>query len=176
MKNILFSLLALSSFAVGALDPQLMVGKDKLVLNGTGFRTATIFKVRVYEAGLYLPQKSKTPLEILPQYPKKVALVFLRDVDKEDIAKAWDSGFTKNCEKECDKQIPALEKLKSLLVSVKEKDKLAYTLWKDKVELFLNDKKLGEVQQSSFSDNLLLTWLGKEPPNEELKTGLLGIK
>ena len=44
------------------LPDQLQVSGKTLQLNGLGLREATIFKVRVYVAGLYLEQKSTDSL------------------------------------------------------------------------------------------------------------------
>jgi hypothetical protein len=44
------------------------------------------------------------------------------------------------------------------------------------VELFVGGQKQGSVDGKDFSKPLLRIWLGKNPPNEGLKKGLLGIK
>ncbi len=158
-----------------AVESQVTVGNEKLVLNGKGLRTA-IFGIKVYEGALYTKAKSSDVQTVLKSFPRKVELTFLRDVDKEDVQKALAKSFPKNCEVNCETQTNALNKLKEAMVEVKEKDKLEYLLFADKVQLFHNGKKLVEVAQKDFSNNLTLTWIGKEPPTEDLKQGLLGLQ
>src|SRR5262245_9527212 len=68
-----------------------------LVLNGMGVREATVFNVNVYGAGLYLDSKSRAPDEIIESaQDKRLDLVFVRDVDRDDITEAWTKGFKKN--------------------------------------------------------------------------------
>src|SRR3954447_26070193 len=59
----------------------LHVRDQDLVLNGLGLREATVFKVDVYVAGLYVTQKTSDPAAILqPDKAKAMHLVFVHDV------------------------------------------------------------------------------------------------
>jgi hypothetical protein len=49
----------------GAID----LNGRRLVLNGSGKRTASAFQVVVYVAGLYLPERSRDPTRILAMHP-----------------------------------------------------------------------------------------------------------
>src|SRR5215831_7712851 len=60
------------------------VGSKPLVLNGMGLRTK--YMVKVYVAGLYVPQKSSDPAAILKaDLPKRVVMHFVRDVSKSQL-------------------------------------------------------------------------------------------
>jgi hypothetical protein len=145
-----------------------------LELNGTGLRTATFFQVRVYAAGLYLTQKSPDSATILKSSePKVLRMVFLRDVDGKDIAKAWDDSFPKNCKKDCETFQPLIAKLKASTPSVKKGDSMVYRFTQDEVELLLNDKPIVSLKSPGFPNTLLSTWIGEHPPTEALRDGLL---
>jgi hypothetical protein len=71
---------AAECIGVSAPDSTKVANAD-LVLNGLGIRKATFLKVKVYVAGLYLPQKSTDPAQILSaNAPWQLSLHFVRDV------------------------------------------------------------------------------------------------
>ncbi len=74
---------------------------QSLVLNGLGVREATIFKVDVYVAGLYLRQRSSDPSQILKTDESKVLdMVFVHDVSRDQMVDAWREGFEKKAGRE----------------------------------------------------------------------------
>jgi Chalcone isomerase-like len=76
---------------------QMQVDGSSLVLNGTGLRQATAFKVNVYVAALYVGKTSTEPNAILEStIPKELILQFVRDVSAADLSKGWNEGFEKN--------------------------------------------------------------------------------
>ena len=173
---ILFSTLGRAALVEGVtFADSVSVGKDQLKLNGAGLRTATIFKVNVYAAGLYLKTKtSDDKTAVTASTPKQLQLEFLRNVEASSIREAFDKGFKDNCESECDGLPPLIEKLKSLMSDVKTGDRLTYTFRGDTVEIALNGTKKGEISGKGFAEALLSTWIGKAPPTTKLKEGLLG--
>ncbi|MBC7690279.1 MAG: chalcone isomerase family protein [Methylotenera sp.] len=177
----LLSLLSMNAHAArieGVEFPeQLKVESKNLVLNGVGLRSATLFNVKVYAGALYVETKSKNEAEIIdsPQI-KDVKMVFLRDVKKDQLNEAWEKGIHKACVKGCPQLEEPLAQLKAMMVSVKPKDTMEFTIFPAKVEVKVNDQKAGEISNANFSKMLLATWIGREPPTEELKAGLLGKK
>ncbi len=156
-------------------DDKVILGKETLVLNGVGLRTATLFKVKVYGAALYLREKVSTEAEALgAPYPKQLQMEFVREVEGGDIGKAWDASFEENCETACERHKENIGKLKSLMVTVKPGDRMVYTFLERSVELAFNGAKKGELTGEGFPAVLLSTWIGKHPPTEALKMGLLG--
>ncbi len=141
---------------------------QNLVLNGLGIRLATWFNVKVYVAGLYIEKKSSNPDEIFNfKSPKYISLKFLRDVDKDSINGAWEESID-------DKFKTQKEKLKALMQDIKEKQELAFGVLKEKVVIKLDNKILGEISGAEFSRAILNIYIGPKPPNEELKSGMLG--
>ena len=154
---------------------QTMVAGKQLVLNGQGTRKATIFKVKVYVAGLYLEAKTNAADAILAsKQTKRLDMHFVHDVDKEKLGKAFLEGKEKNCKAGCEALAPAYDKLVSYMSDVKPGDSMAFTFLADKVEVEVKGQKLPAIDGAQFSSTFLMTWLGPNPPNEELKEGLLG--
>ena len=78
-------------------DTNKVGGKD-LKLNGAGMRTKLVIKV--YAAGLYLPEKSKNVADILKmEGPRRMTLVMARDISSQDLAKAFMDGINENLDK-----------------------------------------------------------------------------
>lgn len=148
-----------------------------LSLNGLGTRKATIFGFKVYVAGLYLTQPSKDPKIILQDNvpERRLVMKFVRDVDREDMAKAWQEGFEKN-NSSSEQLHPILMQMLQHTVSVKSGDTVSLTVNQSRVALLFNDREQFTVINPAFGTALLRIWLGESPPNSALKEGLLGIE
>ena len=153
------------------------VGEQELVLNGLGLRTATWFNVEVYVGALYLPEKSSSPDEILAmEGPKRIQLYMVRDVDRESLTDAWKEGFKENSPKQeydaIEDQIPEFN---ALFSNVKDGDVMTLDYVPGEgTTLLLNDKPKGTIPGADFNTAMLRIWLGPNPPNDDLKDGMLG--
>ena len=84
---------------------------SKLQLNGAGVRYRAVFKV--YAAGLYVGKKVGTPEEVFAAAgPKRMSITLLRDVDSNELGKAFTKGFEENSSKsKMSKLVPGLIKM-----------------------------------------------------------------
>lgn len=171
---LLTSLPAFSAELHGVTLPDSVKVNDKtLSLNGLGTRIKYVFKV--YVAGLYLDQKSSDSRAILDSSgPKRLDMQFLRDVDVESIQKAWREGVEKNCEADCKALEGPVQTLNSYMEAMKERDKMGFVFLPTGVEVHVKGQLKGTVP--GLSKNLLAVFIGKNPPNKELRDGLLNIK
>jgi hypothetical protein len=155
---------------------QATVDGTALTLNGLGLRQATMLKVSVYVAALYVPRTATDPAALLgANAPYQLILQFVRNVGASDLTKAWDEGF----EKSAGAQLPALKDrvatFNSWMADVKTGDKLTFTFKPGVgVQVDVNGTAKGTVKGDDFGRALLGIWLGAEPPNPEIKAGLLG--
>src|SRR5215470_6651621 len=106
---------------------QAQVEGANLTLNGLGLRLATMLKVKVYVAALYVGKTSNDPAAILgASGPTELVLQFVRDVGADDLRKGWEEGFEKNAKG----QLPALKdriaKLNGWMTDVKSGQKLTF--------------------------------------------------
>src|SRR4249920_1158056 len=70
---------------------QLQVDGRSLTLNGLGLRQATLLKVNVYVAALYVTKPSADAnLLLVSSSPKQLILHFLRNVSAVELNKAWE--------------------------------------------------------------------------------------
>jgi hypothetical protein len=188
MKRNLLCLLASLTMALGAgvahgkncngvsFPEQVQSEGAALKLNGLGLRQATIFKVNVYVAALYVAQTSTDPNAILKSSaPKELVLHFVRDVGRADLNKGWQEGFENNAQS----QLPALkeriEAFKGLMADVKTGERLRLVHKPGAgVQVDVNKAVKGTIKGDDFAHALFSIWLGSNPPNTELKAGLLG--
>ena len=159
-------------------DSAKVAGKD-LKLNGLGLRTKLVFKV--YAAGLYLPEKSKSVADILKQEgPRRVTLVMMRDLSSEDFSAAFMDGLNDNVDKaEKSKLASQLSKMSAMFASMqglKKGDVLTLDWVPGSGSVYtLNGKAIGDtIPDLAYYNTMLRIWLGDNPVDSSLKSALLG--
>jgi hypothetical protein len=146
-----------------------------LKLNGLGVRKATLLKINVYVAALYVANPSSDPNAILgSKAPIKLILHFVRDVDAADISNGFDEGFAKSAKG----QLPALQQriamLEGWMSDLRTGQQMTFTSRPGVgVQVNVSGTEKGTVSGDDFAKAFLSIWLGN-PPNPEIKAGLLG--
>jgi hypothetical protein len=159
-----------------AFPEHLQVSGNDLALNGLGMRKATFLKVNVYVGALYVARPSHDPLPLIdPGSPAELILHFVRNVGVGDLRDAWKEGF----EKVAKDQLPALgariATLNSWMSSMETGQRLTFTrLPGAGIQVDVNGVVKGTIPGDDFARALMTIWLGPNPPNPELKSGLLG--
>ncbi len=152
---------------------------SKLQLNGAGVRYRAVFKV--YAAGLYLSKKAGTAEEVFAAPgPKRMSITLLREVDANDLGKAFTKGFEENSPKaEMSKLIPGLIKMGQIFSD--QKKMVAgenFTIdWIPGIGTVISvkGKQQGEpFKEPEFYAALMRIWLGNSPADDKLKDALLG--
>ena len=159
-------------------DTAKVAGKD-LKLNGAGMRTK--FVIKVYAAGLYLPEKKTSVADILKQEgPRRVTLQMARDISSDNFGQAFMDGLNENTDKAEKQRIVAqIGKMGELFASVDglKKGDVLHLDWipGTGTQCELNGKKLGEpIPDINFYNAILRIWLGDKPVDRSLKPALLG--
>jgi hypothetical protein len=159
---------------VSLADTRVVDGKQML-LNGIGLRTFSIFRVRIYVAGLYLEHRSNDPVAILHSSEMKLLDIrFLRDVDAENARKAWQDGFENNCKAPCHLDPDDVQRFLSAVPSVHRGDEATFLFSATGANLTLNGRPAGSIVNPHFANAMLATFIGPEPPTPRLKRELLG--
>ena len=155
---------------------RLQVDGATLALNGLGLRQATVFKVNVYVGALYVAKTSSDPNALLQSNtPSELVLEFVRSVGADDLRKGWSEGFEKNAKG----QLPALEDriamLNGWMADVKTGERLTFVHKPGTgLQVDVNGATKGTIKGDDFAKAFLSIWLGSEPPNPEIKAGMLG--
>jgi hypothetical protein len=152
------------------------LGGKTLRLNGMGLREATMLKVDVYVAGLYLEHVSSDPSKIVASNElKMITLRFKRGVDHDDIVKAWREGFERNATVPVETLKPMIAQLDSWMPSFHKGDTLTFIAMPGRgVAVDINGARKGVLGDDNFARSLVAIWLGPRPPTGSLKSGLLG--
>jgi hypothetical protein len=147
-----------------------------LVRNGVGVREATFLKVDVYVAGLYVPHKTRSVEEVLKQdVPKRIVLHFVRDVSREEMGDALNDALRKNVGDEFGSAHRHLQRFIDKLPPLRKGTQLSLGYRPNHgVELTVDGKTLGTETDDHFANLVFKAWLGPQPPDQGLKTGLLG--
>jgi hypothetical protein len=155
---------------------QSQVEGTAVVLNGLGMRQATAFKVNVYVAALYVPKASTDASAILgSNSPFELILQFVRNVDGSDMAKAWDEGFAKNAKDQLAAYKERIAMLSGWMTDVKSGQRMTFTFKPGTgLQVNVNGAVKGTIKGDDFAKTFLSIWLGADPPNPEIKAGLLG--
>lgn len=159
-------------------DTQELQG-SKLQLNGAGVRYKAIFKV--YTAGLYVGKKVATPEELFAAPgPKRISITLLRDIDSNELGKAFTKGFEENSPKnEMSKLIPGLIKMGQIF-SDQKKLLTGENFTIDWIPgtgtiISVKGKAQGEpFKEPEFYAALMRIWVGPNPADFKLKDALLG--
>ncbi len=146
-----------------------------LVLNGIGLRTASIFHVKIYVAGLYLEQRSPDGEAIIRSPGRKLLVIrFLRDISAADGRTAWTEGFEGNCHPPCQLQHSHVDRFLAAVPPVRAGDVARLMFSGGHLQVTINGQPVGMVDDHAFARVILATFIGRVPPTEELKRGLLG--
>lgn len=171
MKYFLCLILSFSLFTKelnGIIYPDtLSYNSNEYVLNGLGQRLATWFNVKVYVAALYVQEKSTESSKLLNSSSDKIIkLKFQRFVKSTDMIKALNTAMKTNKD--------GKDKLNKLVQDIEKDQEVVYYLTKDKIEVSYNGTSAGSVNVQGIDRDFLNVFIGDNPPNEELKAGLLG--
>jgi hypothetical protein len=153
-----------------------MVANRQVVLNGMGLREATILKIDVYVAGLYVEHPSSNPATLIgSDQAKLLVLRFVRGVDRGDIVDAWNKGFENNATVPVARLRPLIDRLNAWMPAFEDGDMLAFAYVPGEgVTVSVNGERKGTIEGDDFARSLFSIWLGPRPPTTALKKGLLG--
>jgi hypothetical protein len=160
------------------LDDPVDLHGTKLQLNGAGVRYKAVFKV--YVAGLYLGKKAATPEEVYAAPgPKRLSITLLREIDSNELGKAFTKGFEENTPKgEMSRLIPGLIRMGQIFADQKkllpgENFTIDWIPGTGTV-LTVKGKQQGEpFREIEFFNALMRIWLGPQPADWKLKEALL---
>ena len=182
-----FILLAISVFTLNMATAQTQVGEvtlpntlefnnETLVLNGAGIRTKLFLKL--YSGGLYLPIKTKDAAAIIgADQNQAIQLVITSSfVSSDAMSEAVEDGFEASTRGNTD---PFAAEIKTFMgffsEDIVEGDTYDITYQTGKgVVCYKNKKELGSIQGMDFKKALFGIWLGENPADSNLKSGMLG--
>lgn len=160
-------------------DREATVAGQRLQLNGAGVRTKIVFKV--YAAGLYLPQRTRSAEAAwTTDGPRRLMVHMLRGIQADELGRMFTKGMEKNATRdEFARSIPGTIRMGEIFAQQKRLSPGdVFTIdWVPGTGtvISINGKPSGEpVREPEFYTALLKIWLGSDPADDALKAALLG--
>jgi hypothetical protein len=145
-----------------------------LVLNGLGLRKASIFRVKVYLAGLYLETRSSNAGQIMQSATRKrLVLHFMHEASRAQVTKAWRSGLRKNVQ-DMRPLEQRLAELGALIPNMKKGSRIILDFSADTVDVEIVGGARKTIAGADFARAMLGIWLGPKAPADDLQAALLG--
>ena len=183
-----FILLAISVLTLNMATAQTQVGEvtlpntlefnnETLLLNGAGIRKKAMV-LKLYSGGLYLPSKTKDAAAIIgADQNQAIQLVITSSfVSSEAMSEAVEDGFEASTMGNTDALATEIKTFMGFFSEeIVEGDTYNITYQTDKgVVCYKNNKELGTIKGMDFKKALFGIWLGKNPADSNLKSGMLG--
>lgn len=148
-----------------------------LVLNGMALRTYSFLRIHIYVVGLYLEHRTADADAILnSSQTRLLRFVFERHVNAEDARKSWREGFARNCRPPCHLPADMTNRFLAAVPSVREGDTGALLFTAQGLDVFMNERSVGQVTDPNFVRVILSTFIGEYPVSATLKRNLLGAQ
>lgn len=152
------------------------VGGSELALNGLGLREKGW--IDVYVGALYLAAPSNDAEAVIAgNGPSRVSLTFVRDVGVEPIVGGWTDGFAANNSPETLEAIAErMETFNGFFGDIREGEAMVFDMVPGKgTTVTIAGEEKGMIAGDDFAMALRSIWFGAEPPDEDLKEGMLGL-
>ena len=149
------------------------VAGEQLRLNGTGLGQEKVF-FKVYVMGLYL-EKPTTDARaaITTDEAKRIVIVMLRDVSREEFVQAVEKGIMRNSGPAMPTLRARLDLLEKALPALKKGNVLNFTYLPGAGTLVRGQGREMTIPGKDFADALFSVWLGPKPVNGAVKRELL---
>lgn len=148
----------------------------ELPLHGAGLREKFFFDI--YVGALYLPTAEQSAERILDtDQPGRIDMHFVYDeVSRDQLATAWEEGFAANNPQEVlDSLGERIDRFIDLFPDATAGDRFAMEYFPGEgTEVRVNGQRAGAIDGGGFFRALLAVFLGPEPPDSDLRRGMLG--
>jgi chalcone isomerase-like protein len=152
------------------------VDGKQLVLNGMGLREATLFKIDIYVAALYVEHRSADAAAIVnSEEVKQLRVRFVRNVSRDDMLENMRRGFMAGAGANWAALEERFNQLKAWMPALHSGDEFVITYRPNiGIDVQRGNLSLGPIPGKDYADVAFRVWLGDHPPSAELKRGLLG--
>jgi hypothetical protein len=158
----------------GATMPEVVRADGRtLALNGMGVGTKIL--VHVYVIGLYLERKTTDArTAITTDEAKRISIIMLRDVTREQFVKAVEKGMIRNSGPAMPALRTRLDLLEHALPALKKGNILDFTYRPGIGTVMRGQGRELTIPGKDFADALLSVWLGPNAASGTLRHDLLG--
>ncbi|MDB4974055.1 MAG: hypothetical protein JWN48_2396 [Myxococcaceae bacterium] len=159
------------------LPNRIVVQGKELTLNGIGVRSKTIFRIKVYVAGLYLEEPHADAAAILASDTvRRLELHMTHAATSDRLKGELLDGLERNAKAGLASLQPRLDKLLAALPALQEGQTLVVSYVPGQGTTLQAAGRQVTAPGKDLADALLRAWLGENPLDESLKKQLLGIR
>lgn len=172
---ILATPVAAGELAGVTLPDSAQVDGRELTLNGMALRKKLFIKV--YVAGLYLPQKMSDASAVLSgDTARHLKMEFVRGVGKDKMCDAWYEGLEANTENPSTELTQKFDQLCDWMIDVEEGGTFAFTYVPGEgTTVEVDGETQGSIEGKDFADALFASWIGPNPgPGDDFREALMG--
>ncbi|MCI5073285.1 chalcone isomerase family protein [bacterium] len=175
MVSLSFGFFQLEAKETQLFPETLTIEQQSLIKIGQGKRK--YYWASVYEAALYGHKQLKpvSTSKLLKQaYPVLIRLKYNHKVDLKATQEAWLKSIESNCQTFCDGIKDSQKKFIMQVQAIEKSEVHDYQFLKTGLKIFKNKKLWIDMDDPIFSQVILLTFIGENPPTKQLKKALLG--
>lgn len=158
------------------LPESLTAGREKLILNGAGFRKK--FFIKVYACGLYLKQKEKDPQKIIDEdSPMAIRMHFVYNgVSSKKLVHGWNKGFVNGTHGNIAPIQARIDTFNSYFSEEAKKNDIYDIIYvpEQGIRVFIKGNLKGTIKGLDFKKAVFSIWLGDKPADSGLKKKMLG--
>lgn len=152
-------------------------GGQRLTLNGSGVRRSAFIKL--YKGGLYLPARSSQADEIIRADAPMAIVIDITSgfISSDKLTAALDSGFEKSTNGQTAHLAGQIEEFKQCFgdnIQIGDRFAIVYDP-SSGVVVSKNGQQQGTLSGLAFKQALFGIWLGNQPADKGLKSGMLGL-
>ena len=146
-----------------------------LVLNGIALRTFSFLHLHIYVAGLYLEHRSSDADAIVGSSESKLLrFTFMRDIGQAQVRHAWRESLDQSCPAPCQLPARSVNAFLANVPAVHTGDTSVFAFTPQGLEVTMNGRAMGRIDDPQFVHVLLLSFLGPHPTAPDVKRELLG--
>jgi len=157
-----------------SMDDSVTLQGESMKLQGMGLRT--VFRFKVYVAGLYMAAPSSSASAVVASdKPQAIRLHMLRSLSSEKVGSSIEEGFEKNSAADLPALQARLDQLKAMFPSVTSGHVVTLAWIPNRGTVITsNGTELGVIEGQDFASALFAVWFGNNPVQTPLKEGMLG--
>jgi len=150
-------------------------GGNELVLNGMGVRYAPFIGFPVYVAGLYLPNRTSEAAAIIREdQARRLVMQFVESVNASSMRAGMARSLSMNAGELTETLKEPIAQFQAAMTGFEKGQVVVFDYQPGRGTVVTVDgESVTKIEGADFAAAWISMWLGK-PPNEELKTGLLG--
>ncbi len=163
------------AYKVGSLDfsENEKVGDSLLPLRGAGLKK--FLGIQIVAVALYLPEGVPSK-DVLSDCPKRLEVVYLQNIPKEELQRATSKGVRINVSKtEYQDLEPKIRGVNDKYVDVRKGDKIVVDYLPGLgLQVTVNQENKGIIKGADIARAFFAIWVGDHPVDANMKDSLLG--